>query len=114
MSVVGELPPEVRQALVSWDGASVAEQDFAQRVGLGLPPHRRAVRLDGPSDAIDEAANALGGLQVDLMRDSQGAFVLASRGVMPAVARILREVVVARSLRSTAPLYVKIDATPGA
>lgn len=113
MSVVGELPEEIRQALVSWDGASVAARDLAQRVTLGLPPHRRALRIDGPPDAIDEAAHAVGGMTADLLRDADGAFVLASRGTMPAVTSALRGVVVSRSARSGTPLYVRVDATPG-
>jgi len=112
VAVVGELPGDVRQALVAWDGWDVAFRDFTQREGLELPPHRRALRLDGPADAIDEAVRTLDGVEASVSRDSQGAWVIASRGVMQGVVGGLRAVVVARSLRSAKPLYVRVDATP--
>ena len=110
--VVGELPVDVRQALVSWDGWGVAFRDLEQRESLGLPPHRRALRLDGAIDAVDEAARAIEGAQPSISRDSQGAWVVSSRGAMQGIVGAVRAVVVARSLRSASPLYVKVDATP--
>jgi len=113
VTVVGDLPPDVRQALVSWDGFDVGERDLVQRVTLGLPPQRRALRLDGAAEAIDEATQALVGVSATVSRDGDGAWVVASRGVMPTIAGLVRAVVVARSARSASPLYVKVDATPG-
>lgn len=112
VSVVGDLPAEVRQALVAWDGWDVALRDFTQRESLGLPPHRRALRLDGPKDAIDEAARAVDGSEGIVSRDALGAWIMSSRGAMQGIVDAVRAVVVARSLRSVAPLYVKVDATP--
>ncbi|NTV40392.1 MAG: hypothetical protein HGA51_10640 [Demequinaceae bacterium] len=112
VAVVGEIPAEVRQALVAWDGWEVALRDFAQREALGLPPHRRALRLDGPADAIEDAIRAVGDAEASISRDAQGAWVLSSRGSMPGIVEAMRGVVVARSLRSAAPLYVKVDASP--
>jgi primosomal protein N' (replication factor Y) len=109
---VGELPVEVRQALVAWDGWDVASMDLAQRESLGLPPHRRALRLDGPSDAIDEAVLAVDSAEPSVSRDAQGAWIVSSRGAMPGIVEAVRAVVVSRSLRSATPLYVKVDATP--
>ena len=113
VSVVGDLPPDVRQALVSWDGFDVGERDLAQRVVLGLPPHRRALRLDGATEAIDEVTEALNGVAATVSRDTDGAWVVASRKAMPTVTGVVRTVVVARSGRSASPLYAKVDATPG-
>lgn len=112
VAIVGELPADVRQGLVAWDGWDVASKDLAQRESLGLPPHRRALRLDGTPDAIDEAARAIEGADSSISRDSQGAWIVSSRGAMQALVGAVRAVVVARSLRSASPLYVKVDATP--
>lgn len=112
VAVVGELPVEVRQALVAWDGWEVAARDLAQRESLGLPPHRRALRLDGPADAIDEAVRSMEGVEASISRDSQGAWIVSSRGAMQGIVHAVRAVVIARSLRSASPLYVKVDATP--
>ena len=112
VAVVGELPVEVRQALVAWDGWEVAARDLAQRESLGLPPHRRALRLEGPTEAIDEAVRSMEGVEVSISRDSQGAWIVSSRGAMQGIVHAVRAVVIARSLRSASPLYVKVDATP--
>ena len=113
VSIVGDLPPDVRQALVSWDGLDVGQRDLAQRVTIGLPPHRRALRLEGSSEAIAEATLAIRGVDATVSNDRDGAWVVASRGAMAAVTSAVRAVVVARSARSASPLYVKVDATPG-
>ena len=112
VAVVGDLPVDVRQALAAWDGWEVAAADLSQRESLGLPPHRRALRLEGPSEAIEEATRAIEGLEAVVSRDSQGAWVVSSRGAMQGIVKKVRAVVVARSLRSASPLYVKVDATP--
>lgn len=112
VAVVGDLPGDVRQALVAWDGWDVAYKDLQQRETLGLPPHRRALRLDGPSDAIDEAVGAFDGAEATVSRDLQGAWVMSSRGAMQGIVTAVRAVAVARSLRSADALYVKVDATP--
>jgi primosomal protein N' (replication factor Y) len=113
VSVVGELPEAVRSALVTWDGWLTGSQDLAQRQQLGLPPHRRAARLEGPPDAIDAFASAAKGLTYDLSRDVEGAWVLSGRGVMPALVRAARAVAVARSAASAPPLFLRVDAVPG-
>ena len=104
--------PDVRQALVAWDGWEVAFRDFTQRESLGLPPHRRAVRLEGLADAIEEAVSAIDGAEATVSRDSQGAWIMASRGAMQGIVGAIRGVAVARSQRSVTPLYIKVDATP--
>lgn len=111
VAVVGDVPAEVRQALVAWDGWSVAAADLVQREALGLPPSRRAIRLDGQSDALDEAAAAVDDTVVSVSRDADGAWILASRGAMQGVVDAVRGVVIARSQRGATPLYVKVDAT---
>ncbi len=113
VSVVGELPESVRSALVTWDGWEVGAQDLAQRQELGLPPHRRAARLEGPPDAVDAFAFAAKGLSYDLSRDAEGAWVLSGRGVMPALVKAARAVAVARSAASAPPLFLRVDAVPG-
>lgn len=113
VSVAGELPPEVRRALVAWDGWALGESDFAQRGPLGLPPHRRALRLDGTREAIADATTALHPLGIDIAGTGESAWVLASRGAMQAVTDAARSVAVRRSAASESPLYVRVDATPG-
>lgn len=114
VSLVGEVPGELRRALVGWDGWSVGEHDLAQRTPLGLPPHRRALRLDGPRDAIAEATEALHALGADIAGTGEAAWVFATRGSMQAVTDAVRALAVQRSAASEAPLYVKVDATPTA
>jgi len=113
VSVVGELPEAVRRALVTWDGWETGAQDLAQRQQLGLPPHRRSARLEGPPDAVDAFVVAAKGLSYDLSRDAEGAWVLSSRGVMPALVSAARAVAVARSAASAPPLFLRVDAVPG-
>lgn len=114
VSVVGDVPDGVRRALAAWDGATLAEEDLAQRAALGLPPHRRSLRLDGPADAIAAAREAWAPLEADVSPDAEGAWVLASRAHMQGVVDAVRAVVVDRSARSLAPLYLRVDAAPGA
>lgn len=111
--VIGDLPEHVRAALVAWDGWELGAHDFAQRVELGLPPHRRALRLDGTSDAIDQALSACADAPVDVSRDSDGAWLVAARGVMPHVVTRVRSVVIERSQGSLPPLFMRVDALPG-
>lgn len=113
VSVVGELPEALRRALVSWDGWETGAQDLSQRQELGLPPHRRSMRLDGPPDAIESFVDAARAISCDVARDAQGAWVLASRADMPAAVRAARKLAVARSAASAPPLYVRVDAVPG-
>lgn len=113
VSVVGELPEAVRRALVTWDGWETGAQDLLQRQQLGLPPHRRAARLEGPPDAIDAFAAAAKGLAFELSRDVEGAWVLSGRGVMPELVTAARSVAVARSAASAPPLFLRVDAVPG-
>lgn len=113
VSVVGELPEAVRTALITWDGWQTGAQDLAQRQQLGLPPHRRATRLEGPPDAIDAFVHAAVGLNFDLARDADGAWVLASRGAMPDVVKVARAVAVERSAASAQPLFIRVDGVPG-
>ena len=112
VSVVGEVPPELRRALISWDGWSVGESDFAQRAPLGLPPHRRALRLEGTRDAIATATAALQALGADTVDLADAAWVFAGRGAMQDVTDAARAMAVQRSASSEPPLYVRVDATP--
>lgn len=114
VSIVGDVPEAVRRALVTWDGWETGAQDLVQRQQLGLPPHRRAARLEGPPDAIEAFVAAAGGAEYDLARDPQGAWVLSTRKVMPALVTAARSVAVARSAASAPPLFVRVDAVPGA
>ncbi len=111
--IVGDLPERVRAALVAWDGWDLAAHDLEQRVELGLPPHRRALRLEGTSDAIDEAIAACADVPVDVSRDSDGAWLVAARGVMPRVVTRIRSIVIERSQGSLPPLFMRVDALPG-
>jgi primosomal protein N' (replication factor Y) len=113
VSVVGDLAEAVRRALVTWDGWDTGAQDLVQRQQLGLPPHRRAMRLDGPQEAIDTFARAAAPLEYDLSRDAEGAWVLATRTVMPDVVTVARAVAVERSVASAPPLFLRVDAVPG-
>ena len=113
VQIIGDLPTHVRAALIAWDGWELGAVDFAQRVELGLPPHRRALRLDGPPDAITAATTAYGTAPVDVALDEAGAWLIAPRGVMPAVIEAIRSVIVERSRTSLSPLFMRVDALPG-
>jgi primosomal protein N' (replication factor Y) len=113
VSVVGDVAEAVRRALVTWDGWDTGAQDLAQRQQLGLPPHRRAMRLDGPQEAIDSFARAATPLEYDLSRDAEGAWALATRTVMPDLVVVARAIAVERSAASAPPLFLRVDAVPG-
>ena len=113
VKVVGDLPEGVRRALVACDGWEAAAQDLTQRQELGLPPHRRAMRIEGPPDAVDAVVAAAVGVRHDVARDGEGAWILAGRGAMQAAVDAARSVAVERSARSMTPLYVRVDAVPG-
>ncbi|MCB2413098.1 hypothetical protein LGT39_09615 [Demequina sp. TTPB684] len=114
VSVVGDIPEALRLALVAWDGWDAGAGDLAQRKQLGLPPHRRAMRLDGPRDAIEAFARAVEEGPFDLSRDAEGAWVLATRAAMPALVAVARSLAVERSAASAQPLFIRVDAVPGA
>ncbi len=112
--IVGELPSHVRTAIVAWDGAALGDADLAQRIELSLPPQRRALRIDGDRGGIEDATRiALAGA-ADVAPDAEGAWVLASRGAMQGVVDALRSIVVQRSAAGESPLYLRVDAVPGA
>ncbi len=111
--IVGDLPQHVRTALIAWDGWDLGARDLAQRTELGLPPHRRALRLDGGADAIDEALAACADAPIDVSRDGDGAWLLTTRGVMPQVVAAIRSVAIERSRASAPALFMRVDAVPG-
>ena len=111
--IIGDLPEHVRSALVAWDGWDLAARDLAQRGELGLPPQRRALRLDGAPEAIDAAIAACAQAPVDVSRDTEGAWLMAARGVMPHLVTAIRGVIVERSRASLPPLFMRVDALPG-
>lgn len=114
VSVVGDLPEALRRALVAWDGWDTGDQDLAQRKQLGLPPHRRALRVVGPAEAIDTFVSAAKQVSFDISRDAEGAWVLSTRAAMPQLVAVARAVAVERSAASAPPLYLRVDAVPGA
>lgn len=113
VTIVGDLPPRVRQALIGWDGLSLGQIDLAERTEAGLPPFRRSLRLTGEGSALDDALAALPHDHIQVARDPDGLWVLAPRSVMPACVEAVRTVARERSASNASPLHIRVDATPG-
>jgi primosomal protein N' (replication factor Y) len=111
VTLVGDVLPSVRRALQAWDPWTAAVDAYEERRELGLPPVRRALRLDGAPDALDAARRALAPLRdATLAVDPGGATVLVSRGDAQRAVDALRELVVARSKAGESPLRLRVDA----
>ena len=113
VAVVGDLPDPVRAALASWDGWSLGRSDLDQRMALALPPHRRCLRVLGPADALDAVAALATSQGATVQAGADEAWVFTSRARMQRLVDALRALVVERSARGLAPLYVRVDALPG-
>ena len=110
--LIGDVLPGVRRAVQSWDPWGAAEEAYAERRELGLPPVRRAVRLEGSSRALDAARTALEGIgEASVATDAQGVVVLVSRGQAQRVVDTLRALVVERSKAGESPLRMRVDPT---
>ncbi len=117
MSVVGELLPAVRQALRSWDAWGAAQEAYAERSQLGLPPVRRALLLHGQARALEAAVRVeVGGVRLDRHPEvsvslrGDEAVVLVTRARAQEVVDALREVMVERSKAGDTPLRLRVDA----
>jgi primosomal protein N' (replication factor Y) len=110
VTLIGEVLPAVRRAVQSWDPWSAAMDAYAERKQLGLPPMRRAIRLEGSPRALDAARRTLEGLGDTMFApDADGAVVLVSRGRAQAVVDALRSLVVERSKAGESPLRMRVD-----
>lgn len=96
VTVVGDVPDMVRRALSSWNPVEAARDDYAERQEIGLPPHRRHIRLTG-DDAWVTAALRRAGVEdgkdrATVVTRPDGASVLVTRGSAAAVVEACREV----------------------
>lgn len=125
VSVLGELLPTVRQALVAWDPWSVATDAYTERATLGLPPARRAVSLEGDPRAIDAAlkvtvagsplSRALSSVgtvpaHITVSHTPTGVVLLLPRGLAQEAVDGVRGVVKERSRTGDSPLKLVVDA----
>jgi primosomal protein N' (replication factor Y) len=111
VTLVGDVVATVRKAMQSWTPWEAAIGAYAERRQLGLPPVRRALRLDGSPPAIDAARHAIRQWpDATISADPEGAVVLVTRGDAQAVVDAVRAVVVGRSKAGETPLRLRVDA----
>jgi primosomal protein N' (replication factor Y) len=110
VTLVGDVLPGIRRAVQTWDPWGAAVDAYAERKQLGLPPVRRAVRLEGSQRALDAARSALAGVRdADFGLDAESAIVLVSRGRAQEVVDALRSLVTERSKAGESPLRMRVD-----
>jgi primosomal protein N' (replication factor Y) len=127
VSVIGEIPPALRQAMVAWDPWYVATEAYQERATLGLPPARRVIALEGDQRAIEAAlAVTVAGSPLSRAVDALGAVpapssitasplptgvvLLLPRGIAQEAVDGLRAVVKERSRTGTSLLRMHVDA----
>lgn len=115
--IVGDLAPEARRALENWTPGELARAASAERAALGLPPHRRIIRLSGPPDLLQRAATlAVGGAPLGSRPDvaTVGAppdsiTYLCPRSIAQEAIDGIREIQRGASLRGEGELHMRVD-----
>lgn len=111
VAMVGDVLPYVRRAVQTWDPWTAAQEAYEERQQLGLPPVRRAIRLEGDPRAIDAARRTLERVSDATVAPANGGgIVLVSRGKAQEAVDALRALVVERSKAGEAPLRIRVDA----
>jgi primosomal protein N' (replication factor Y) len=113
---VGEPSTPALQALVRWDPAGFAEREIGVRRAAHLPPASVVATLTGDPDDLEAARAALSlpaGAEVlgpvPAGDDAARLVVRVPRASRPALARALRDLQAARSLRKLPHVRVRVD-----
>ncbi|WP_062520497.1 hypothetical protein [Demequina silvatica] len=114
---VGELPPAVREAMVSWGAAEAAWDAYGERADLALPPFRRAIRLWGDTPVLTLAlSETVEGERLERHRDvavvdaKGGVILLATRRAAQGVVDTLRRRQQEFSKSGDGDLRMRVDA----
>jgi len=116
VTLVGELPDSVRQALVSWTPGDAARDAYAERASLGLPPARRTLAITGDDAAVTLALSVpVEGERIERHPDitvvptRDGVTLLMSRRVTPGAVDAVREVQLEISKNGSGELRLRVD-----
>lgn len=116
MTLIGDLPPGARSALVTWDPLAAAEESLRERTELALPPATRTLRLTGTEAAVTLALSAtIEGERiarhpdVTVARVRDGAVLFASRRIAQHLIDTLRLHEVEMSREGTDSIRLRVD-----
>ncbi|WP_061965868.1 hypothetical protein [Demequina aurantiaca] len=116
VTLVGDLPDAVRQAIVSWTPGDAARDAYTERAGLGLPPARRTLAITGDDAALTLALSvAVEGERIERHPDitvvpsRDGVTLLMSRRVTAATVDAVRSVQVELSKSGDGELRLRVD-----
>ncbi|WP_062213758.1 hypothetical protein [Demequina oxidasica] len=116
VTLVGDLPDAVRQAIVSWTPGDAAHDAYTERAGLGLPPARRTLAVTGDDAALSLALSvAVEGERIERHPDitvvptRDGVTLLMSRRVTAAAVDAVRSVQLELSKSGDGELRLRVD-----
>lgn len=116
VTLVGELPDQVRVALVSWTPGDAARDAYAERASLGLPPARRTLAITGGEAALTLALSVtVEGERIERHPDvtvvpgREGVTLLMSRRITPATVDAVRDVQLELSKAGQDDLRLRVD-----
>jgi len=116
VTLVGDLPDSVRQAIVSWTPAEASRDAYTERASLGLPPARRTLALTGNDAALTLALSVtVEGERIERHPDitivpaREGVTLLMSRRVTAATVDAVRSVQLELSKTGGGELRLRVD-----
>lgn len=116
VTLVGELPDAVRQAIVSWTPGDAARDAYTERASLGLPPARRTLAVTGDDAALTLALSvAVEGERIErhpditVVASKGGVTLLMSRRVTAATVDAVRAVQLDLSKSGEGELRLRVD-----
>lgn len=114
--LVGTLPDAARRALETWDPLSAAQDAFAERTELSLPPARRSIQIVGDRPAITLALSvSVEGERLERHREANvaptkdGALLLVTRRSAQSIIDALRQRQVELSKDGDAGFRMRVD-----
>ncbi len=116
VTLVGELPSHVRQALVAWAPAQAARDEYQERRELLLPPVRRVVELQGEATTVQRAvahvqsvSPGLSAEDLTVVPSPKGVMLLMTRSTTPRVVDAVRAVQRKWSREGGPELRIRVD-----
>jgi primosomal protein N' (replication factor Y) len=116
VTLVGDLPDSVRQAIVSWTPGDAARDAYTERASLGLPPARRTLAIAGADPAITLALSVtVEGERIERHPDitvvpsRDGVTLLMSRRVTADTVDAVRAVQLELSKSGDGELRLRVD-----
>lgn len=110
VTIIGDLPDNVRRALSTWSPASAATEAYRERAELALPPARRVITIHGDAQAVSAALAPLDArADVTVVPIPDGAHVLASRGAAQSIVDDLRTLQQESSKAGSGELRLRVD-----